>query len=170
VSFSNDDTIDDQVKEILEGRLNEAISKELNLKYADVLKERIVKRTRLGVGIDERGNSTRLKALTKNYKKTRKGSIGLSSSTTAAKSNLTATGQLLKSLTAVKIKLEDGVKFVITVGDNRGRNLQGGPSKVGNKKIVEYQEKQGRKFLGFTKPQLNQISREIRQIIIKFLQ
>lgn len=170
MSFSNQDEIDKQVKAVLKSKLEKAISSQIDLQYANTLKDRIVKRTRLGTGVDERGNSTRLKPLTSGYKKTRKNSINLSSGTTPAKSNLTATGQLLSSLTTVKVRIKDGIKFIITVGDRRGRDLNGKSSKIGNKQLVDYQERQGRKFLGFTRPQLNEISREIRQIIIKFLQ
>jgi len=171
VSFSNEDTIDEQVKEVLKGKLEKAISTQISLEYTNVLKERIKKRTRLGIGVDPKtGNSERLKPIQDRYKKVRKKSPRLSSQTTASRSNLTATGQMINSLTSVKIKLQDGIKFVFTVGDKRGIGLDGKPSKIGNKKLVDYQEKQGRKWLGFTKPQINQISREIRQIIIKFLQ
>ena len=209
--------------------------------YVDELKDRIVNRTRLGIGINPvTGKSERLERLSENYKEVRRGdarwvtlpngkvvkikskdapkkkpkkpeglsepdvpktkrrkkSIGsriikifskkkpktkkkkskvrrltnLASTTTPSKSNVTATGQMLKALTTVKIKTENGVKFSIRLGDNRGRNLDGKTSAIGNREVNEYLEKQGRKWLGFTKPQLNQISREIRQIIIKFLQ
>ena len=93
----------------------------------------------------------------------------LAGTTTPAKSNLTATGQLLKSLTVVKARISGGVQYFIRIGDRRGRGLFDSPKTIGNKKLVEYLAEQGRTFFGFTKSQKNQITKEIRQIIINFL-
>lgn len=120
-------------------------------------------------GSDEPGLSSKAKQNRKNSFKAFFGTPKLSSTTTPGRSNLTATGQLLNSLTTVKVKLENGVKFIITVGDKRGLDMYGNRSKIGNKKLVAYQERQGRKFLGFTKPQINQITRDIRQKLINLL-
>lgn len=60
----------------------------------------IVKRTRLGYGVEENfGEKKKLAALSINYVKTRK-RLGVDGSTTAKKSNLTRTGQMLKSVKA----------------------------------------------------------------------
>mgnify|MGYP006879697714 CR=1 FL=1 len=136
------------------------------------LKDRIVKRTKLGQGVDiQSRNTTRLDQLSTGYKKTRKTKqTSLDRTTRPAKANNTATGQLLRSLTTVKVKLNTGVKWVIKLGDRRGRNLDGKSSRIGNKKLNEFLEKQGRSWFGFTKPQINKITQEIRQIIIKFLE
>lgn len=114
--------------------------------------------------------------LTREQKKIRKesfkaffGNVNLASTTTPAKSNLTATGQLLKSLTVVKVKIEGGVQYIIRVADRRGRDMFGNSSKIGNKQLVEYLEAQGRSFLGFTTPQRNQIKREIKDFIVKYI-
>jgi len=196
MSYSNDDTIDKQIRKSVEDKVKKAVNEGINLKYVEELKDRIVSRTQLGIGVDpETGVSIRLLKLSDSYKEQRQGKaryytgangkivrVGknktnsdyvkkprLSKTTTPAKSNLTATGQLLKSLTVVKAKIQGGVAYFIRVGDKRGRGLFDSPSTIGNKKLVEYLAEQGRTFLGFTKSQKNQITKEIRQIIIKFL-
>ena len=170
MSFSNKNTIDEQVEKALRSKVDKAIVQGFGERYADTLKERIVKRTRLGVGIGTNRNSEKLKPLQDDYKKVRRDNkIRLASTTKPARSNVTATGQLLNSLTTVKIKIENGVKYLITVSDRRGRDLSGNPSKIGNKRLVTYLERQGRKFLGFTKPQINEITRDIRRRLINLL-
>lgn len=101
---------------------------------------------------------------TDNFKKPK-----LASTTTPGKSNLTATGQLLKSLTVVKLRLKNSVGFSIRIGDRRGRDMFGESSKIGNKELAKIQEDNGRKFLGFTNSQRNKIIREIRDRIIAAL-
>ena len=196
MSYSNDDTIDKQIKKAVESKVRDAVNEGINLAYVDTLKDRIVKRTRLGVGVDPAtGNSYKIPPLSENYKEVRQGKARfytdkagnvhkvlknssnsdyvkkprLAGTTTPAKSNLTATGQLLKSLTTVKLKFQGGVAYMIRVGDRRGRGLFDAPSTIGNKQLVKYLAAQGRSFFGFTKSQKNQITKEIRHMIIKFL-
>jgi len=196
MGYKNESTIDKQIRLAVESKVKKAVNKGINIQYVDELKDRIVKRTQLGIGIDpDTGSSMRFEPLSDNYKETRQGKSRwytnkagkrikveksktnkdyvkkpkLASTTTPAKSNLTATGQLLKSLTTVKMKFKGGVAYMIRVGDKRGRGLFNAPSTIGNKQLVKYLEDMGRYFLGFTKSQKNQITREIRQIIIKFL-
>lgn len=170
--------------------------------YMDELKDRIVKRTQLGIGIDPETNaSKKLAPLSDAYKARRKGSSinvknkfdrkrarkakkenkikpKLVSTTTPSKSNLTATGQLLKALTVVKLKVKNAWGYRITISDRRGKDLFGRSSKIGNKELVGYlasgktgkpKTPKPRVFLGWTKSQRNKISKEIRDIIIKFI-
>tara|TARA_R110000868_G_C10972634_1_gene770625 strand:+ start:12546 stop:13139 length:594 start_codon:yes stop_codon:yes gene_type:complete len=196
MSYRNEKEIDIQIRKSVNEKVKKAINKSINIDYVDTLKDRIVKRTQLGIGVDpSTGNSYKLPPLSQNYKETRQGKARfytdkagnvvkvtknknnkdyvkkprLASTTTPAKSNLTATGQLLKSLTTVKSRFQGGVAYIIRVGDKRGRGLFNTPPTIGNKQLVKYLASQGRNFLGFTKSQKNQITREIRQIIIKFL-
>ena len=196
MSYKNAKTIDKQIDKSVSNAVGQALKRGVTTQYIEELKDRIVDRTRLGIGVDPKtGNSMKLPKLSESYKEVRQGKaryytsksgkkirVGkdktnsdyvkkpkLAGTTTPAKSNLTATGQLLKSLTVVKIKLKSGVAYLIRVGDNRGRGLFDAPSTIGNKKLVEYLADQGRTFLGFTKSQKNVIRKEIRQIILKFL-
>ena len=189
----------EQVIKVVSDKVNMSLRKGLTQDYVEELKDRIVKRTRVGIGVDlTTGKGERLKKLSDDYKRQRKRAKGikvrnkidkqrrartrerskeigvqiqpnLSSKTTPSKSNLTATGQLLDSLTVIKLKLRNAFGFRITVGDRRGRDLFGRPSKIGNKKLVQYLAEQGRTFLGFTKSQRNIITKEIRNILIKGL-
>ena len=202
--------ISKEVKDAVLKKVGSALTKGVNQQYVEELRDRVVKRTRLGIGVSEDGTSEKLKPLADITKKVRKGearifstSTGgklvwtdgsdekgisrkskktrkesfqaffgkprLSSTTRPNKSNLTATGQLLKSLTVVKIKTKNLLQFKIVVGDNRGRDMFGESSKIGNKELVTIQEKLGRRFLGFTKPQRNEVRRDIRAILKKFL-
>jgi hypothetical protein len=195
MAIRNVATINLQILEATKKKVGKALQA-IPTDYELELAEKIRKRTRLGYGVDpDTGNTMRLPKLSDSYKEQRQGKARyytdkqgrkirvpknknntdyvkkprLSRSTKPATSNLTATGQLLKSLTAVKIKFSRGVRFLITVGDNRGRGLYDVPSKIGNKQLVEYLAAQGRTFLGFTRSQRNEISREIRQFIKRFL-
>ena len=165
--MADNDKIDKEIKLVVEKKTKEAFKKVFTQSYVEELRDRIVKRTQLGVGINP---DKKLKKLSNPYKKQRKKKKAkLANTTTPARSNLTRTGQLLKSLTVIKLKIKDGIGFKITVGDRRGIDFDGKSSKIGNKKLVEYLKDQGREFLGFTKPQRNEILKEIRQALKKFL-
>ena len=194
MSFENDSTIDKQVKAALDKRVGNAIKQGVTTDYIELLKQRIVKRTQLGVGVNpQTGDAMKLPPLSESYKEQRQGKARyytdkngkkirvsknknnsdyvkkprLAGTTKPAKSNLTATGQLLNSLTVVKLKITGGVSYLIRVGDRRGRGLFDQPTSIGNKQLVDYLSRQGRHFLGFTNAQKNRIAREIRQIIRK---
>lgn len=193
--MAGNDDIDKEILKALTKKVGKALDQGIDGSYVDSIKDRIVKRTRLGIGVDENGNSYRFPKLSDNYREMRQGKVRfytdrngrrvkvvktrdntdfvkkprLANTTTPAKSNLTATGQLLKSLSTVKLRMKGASKWLITVGDRRGRGLHGYPATAGNKDIVRYLKDMGRTFLGLTKSQKNQITREIRQILIKFL-
>jgi len=190
MSYENIDDFDKQVMKALRKKVGSALGAIASGSYPDEVKDRIVKRTKLGIGVDPRGNGYKFPALSTNYREVRQGKARwftingqkiklikgdlvkkprLHSTTTPAKSNLTATGQLLKSLTTVKIKTAQGIGWAIRVGDNRGRGLFGGSSKIGNKELVGYLAAKGRRFMALTRSQKNEISRDIRHMIQKFL-
>ena len=195
MSYNNKEDIDKLMTKALEAKILAALDAGVNGSYAEKVKDRVVKRTQLGTGVDPNtGSSEKLKALSANYKEMRQGKArwytsksgakikvmkedapdwvkkpDLASTTTPAKSNLTATGQLLKSLRVVRSKVSEGIQFIISIDDKRGPGLFGYPAKIGNKELVGILAAQGRKFFGFTKSQKNEISNEIRQIIIKLI-
>ena len=197
MGYRNSKTIDDQIRVSVNKAVGDALRKTVTTEYVEKLKDRIVDRTQLGIGVDiKTGNSKPLDKLSDNYIEQRSGKARwyttksgkkvkvtkeedksgefvkkpkLANTTTPSFSNLTATGQLLKSLTVVKNKIKGGVIYYIRIGDRRGRDLFGYQSKIGNKKLANILADQGRTFFGFTKSQKNQISREIRQMIRKFL-
>lgn len=194
MSFKNDGSIDKQVREALDKRVGGALKRGITSDYIELLKQRLIKRTQLGIGVDPNtGDAMKLPPLSDSYKEQRQGKVRyytdkagkkirvtksknttdyvkkprLSGNTKPAKSNLTATGQLLNSLTVVKLKIKGGVSFMIRVADRRGRGLFDQPSTIGNKTLVSYLAGQGRHFLGFTNAQKNRVAREVRQIIRK---
>lgn len=197
MTFRNSKTIDKQITDAMNKGVKQAINSEINIDFIEKQKDLIVKRTRLGNGIDpQTGNTTKLPPLSENYKEQRQGKARwfttkegkrvkvtkamdksgkfvkkprLAATTQPAKSNVTATGQLLKSLSVARVKTSSALILKILVGDRRGRGLFGYPSNIGNKELIRLLAAQGRVFLGFTKSQTNQIRREIRQKIIKFL-
>lgn len=162
--MAKNDDIDKQMLAAVTQKVANSLEQGFSDKYANDLKDRIKKRTRLGTGVNGKPFNA-LKSAP--YKQQRRRSR-LSAKTTPAKSNVTATGQLVDSLTVVKAKLTGAVSYVFKIGDNRGRDLGGKSSKIGNKQLNKYVEGQGRKWLGLTKAQLNEIQREIRQFIRKF--
>jgi hypothetical protein len=189
MSFRNIDSFDKQAQKALEGKMIKALDDASGGSYADELKNRIVKRTQLGVGVNDDGEAFPLPGLSQSYKDQRSGKVRfykdkkgklrkilnpdkkpkLATTTKATKANNTATGQLLKAITVVKTKISGGVKFIFAIGDDRGLDMYGKPSEIGNKKLNKYLKDMGRGFFGFTKAQRNQIRREIRQILIRLL-
>ena len=190
MTILNEKDIDKQILAAVKKKVGQALGDITSGKYPDGVKDRIVKRTRLGIGVDKDGNAYKFPALSDNYKEVRQGKARfftingkkikiikgdlvkkprLHATTRPAKANNTATGQLLKSLTTVKLKIAGSIGWSIRVGDNRGRGLFGASSKIGNKELVGYLAAAGRRFMGITKAQRNEISRDIRHMIIKFL-
>lgn len=196
MSYRNAKDIDNQIELSVNDKMGAALKKNINAKFIEEQKNLIIARTQLGIGVDPMGEAYKLPPLSENYKEQRQGKARwyttkdgrrvkvtkdmdysgtfvkkprLASTTTPSKSNLTATGQLLKSLTTVKMKMSGGIKWIIKLGDNRGRDLFGYSSKIGNKELNSILESKGRRFLGFTRAQRNEIVRKIRQIIRRSL-
>ncbi len=115
----------------------------------------IVKRTRLGYGVDKQfGVKSRLKPLSRNYVKYRERYPGLSPTTTPKRSNLSLTGQMLNSMDI--IRASDGK---ITFGPTGSRT----GSFLTNLKVAEYQENQGRVFNRISALEFNQVLRFYRK-------
>lgn len=114
----------------------------------------IVKRTRLGFGVTESlGTRSPLKRLSTRYVKQRKMFSALDTTTRPQKSNLTLTGQLLRSMQITARK-----SGAIYIGPSGQRD--DGKS---NRKIAEYQMAQGRTFNRLSLNEYNQIVRYYRK-------
>lgn len=96
-----------------------------------------------------------------NFKNARHESGGLSPDTTPSRSNLTRTGQLLKS-EDVKVVGSRSVTFGPT-----GNRTEGGAS---NEDIAGYQKKQGRTYNNLSQSEINQIKAVIQKDCKKFLE
>jgi hypothetical protein len=154
-----------QVKEFtdrIENLLNVAAKKSQIGPLAQEAVRIIVKRTRLGYGLDTNmGSKIRLKAggsggsFKESYLKVRqraKRNGILDGTASIKKVNLTFTGQLLRS---VEAKVEDGKIYIAPFGDrNDGKK---------NQDIARYNEDAGRKFIGVTQLEFNQLLRFYRK-------
>jgi len=128
--------------------VQETVNRVTMQKVGDFTAELIVKRTRLGYGVDDNfGEKKKLAALSINYVKTRK-RLGVDSTSSAKKSNLTRTGQMLKS---VKAKYKSAGSIIITPTGNRSDgesnldiakyNAERSPSRVFNRvSKLEFQQ------------------------------
>jgi len=120
----------------------------------------IRKRTRLGYGVRGEGaERERLKALSPKYVDFRKKNPRLSEFTTAKRSNLTFTGQLLDSL-----KGRTTTRGIVVYLDPRRVG-----SKLTNAQIKDYQEKQGRSFFYLSRTEIINVERVYRLKIIEEL-
>jgi hypothetical protein len=137
-------------------RALDKLSKPSNLrKHGQSLGSQIQKRTRLGKGVaSENGTLSRLKKLKPDYIKQRKKGK-LSSKTTPARSNLTRTGQLLKS---IKGGAKTFGKIIVEFFGDRNDGKT-------NDDIAGWQEKQGRPFFYMSKPERNKLTGELRKDI-----
>lgn len=158
-------------------RLEDAIDKSIDAKQlrpiAKFTIDLIVKRTRLGYGVDRQfGTKKKLKPLSDQYIEYRRSlsgkskpksktpkifgarSVKLSEFTNATRSNLTLTGQMLDSMTILS---ERGKS--ISIGPQGKRN-EGGPT---NDQIADYQASQGRVFNRVSLLEFKQIVREYRR-------
>jgi len=109
----------------------------------------IVARTRRGYGVVKTGaNANRLKSLSTSYVEFRKRSK-LDSTTSPGKSNLTFSGQLLRSLI---VETKQGGSFTIRANDRKRKN---GPT---NNELAQIVADNGRPFLGLTGSEIKQLS------------
>ena len=148
-----------QFRTTLDKVFTEVTSQKNMREFGEYAVDRIVKRTRLGKGVDERGGDPKpLKALSESYKKKRRTSEELSSTTRPGKSNLTFTGQLLDSIKVITIKA--GSVLISATG----RRKDG----LTNKELTGYVS-EDRPFLNLSKPELNGLSKLIRERIESIL-
>lgn len=125
------------------------VDRETMGKVADRAKELVTDRTRKGFGVEAEGApKTRLKGLSESYKKQRRRlrkQGKLDNSTTPGKSNLTQSGQMLKSL---KTRASNGQAEVF-LGNEEAKTK------------AKHQADSGRKFMNLSKTE----QREIKKII-----
>jgi len=171
-------TIQAQIRDIINGKIKKAVTFGLRKQFlndqAETLKDLIVKRTRLRRGVDQAGNTTTLAGLKRSTINQRTRYRGnLSTFTTPARSNITATGQLLDSFKATSNNNE----LIVTAKENRRTNLQGKPSTVKHADIIKGLESGNigrnkttpRPFFRASNAERNEIARNIRQEILKGL-
>jgi len=121
---------------------------------ADELIKIIVKRTRLGYGVDQNlGQRSKLKALSPRYVTARKKYLDVDSTSRPGKSNLTLTGQMLRSMKIIKQDARS-----VTIGPT-GLRREGDS----NLDIAQYQEDMGRVFNRISVNEFNQIRRIYRK-------
>jgi len=138
------------------GRRLKAVSLQVTEETADVAYRLVEIRTREGGG-----TNGPLKKLSGKYIAfRRRWASFLDDETSPAKSNLTATGQLLKAL-YLRVS---GTRFFIKINNKkRYQALGGGGEGMTNNQIRDYQEKQGREFLKLSPledKQIRQFARE----------
>jgi hypothetical protein len=135
--------------------------KQIRLKdYGEDAVNRIQKRTRLGYGVEngKRGAPRyKLPKLSEPYKKQRK-KKKLDSSTSASKSNLTLTGQLLRSL----ISKVTGRKIILTITENRTDGIK-------NSDLVKWQSEKGRDFFELTDKEVKGLRNQLKKDLIKLI-
>lgn len=142
----------------LEKSVKEAIDKSALVDVGRFARDIVVKRTRLGYGVDrDFAQKKRLARLSPNYVKRRKMFDGLSQNTTPTRSNLTLTGQMLDSI-------ESNVKRGIIEIKPTGRRTDG----KRNEDIAIYNEQGGRNrpkriFMRISQLEFKQIVRFYRK-------
>lgn len=139
--------------------------------------DRIVKRTRLGKGVEQDGaDPQQLKSLSQSYRDFRKGKLAfftkggvvvpykpkqgpkLDESTSASKSNLTLTGQMLKSIKVIVART--GSVLVGPTGSRR--SAFGGKSLTSNKEVAGFVSIE-RPFLNLSKPEKAGLARYFKE-------
>ena len=148
---------------------------------AQQLRAKVITRTRLGRGVNpSTKKQQRLKKLSQSYKDFRAGKIAfftknrkvipyvpdspppLDPTTSVAKSNLTATGQMLRA-----VRASARARFIrLTLKDSRGKDLSGKQSKIGNQELKDIVEAAGRTWFDITKDEANFIARLVRQNVL----
>lgn len=168
-------SIEKQIEQIITKRVNNFVEKGLDDKLLNKVGsntvKQIVKRTRLGKGVKKPGGGAAFKLLplrnsTIDYRDNY--SVNLSQFTRPNRSNLTATGQLLDSITHKIISKKNNLKIIqIYFKENRTFELNNNKPRISHKKINENVEKQGRPFFYLAGFELNQIKSTIINAINK---
>lgn len=148
----------DKIKKRIEATFEESLKAPTQLAIAQFALDLIVKRTRLGYGVDENFGSKSKFPAHKNeakpgysYIRFRKSFVDLSDTTSPTKSNLTLTGQLLLSVQVTKAR--DGQIVIQPTGKRK-------EGKLTNLALAAILEDKGRVF--------NRISQLEYQQIIRF--
>lgn len=135
-----------ELKNKLESAAKSVESKSFLTKLYNQIIEEIYKRTKLGYGVNARGDSqTKLKPLSESYKKQRKG-MKLASDTSPSKSNLTKTGDMLNDLKCMDTPTGVSIHFKSTFSQQK----------------VEWNRLKGRTFFNVSKTQITNITAQIK--------
>lgn len=143
----------------LQGKITKATTATEMRAVGDQAAEIIRRRARLGYGsAGSGGDRFNLPPLSDRYVRFRQtsGAKYLSKATTAKKSNLTFTGQMLDSLAVVKV--EQGSVVVAPTGTRTDRFSRGKT----NAQIAAYVSAKGRPFISLTPPEVSQLVRFYR--------
>lgn len=144
-----------QFKAKVEKAVKESISPNVMRILGDFALNLIVKRSRLGYGVEENfGPRFKFDKLSPNYIKSRKKFRGLSSTTSPSKSNITRTGQLLLSMRVTEAK--EGKFRIEPTGDRENEPLT-------NKRLAEILAKKNRTFNRLSQPEYQQLLRFYRR-------
>lgn len=160
----------------LKKRYRIAITTYLNLseikRVADFSGDLIRRRTRLGYGVKKEGGTKgKLKELSDSYKaRRRKKASELHSETTPARSNLTYTGQMLDSIYAQRVSLNE---FVLSLRPYRKpvptKKKNAKKRQLTNEQVAEFNEQKGRTFFNLSRSELRQVEIELRESVRKAL-
>ena len=132
--------------------LKQLATKEFMKYVGDQIASDIKKRTKLGYGVaTEGGPQEKLKPLSDNYKKYRKGKVA--SDTSPSKSNLTFSGDMLNDLV---VTVTD-TKATIDLGSELSRNKE------------KWQREQGRVFFNISKTQISMLTSLIKKKLKEIL-
>jgi hypothetical protein len=138
----------------IEKALNDVVGKKAMIAMGQFARELIVKRTRLGYGVEDNfAPRKKLGALKASYVKQRSMFEGLDSTTRPKKSNLTRTGEMLESLESKYVR-----KGLVLIEPKGARN----------RKVALYNTQEVTYANGYTKPAriFNRVSdNEYRQIL-----
>ena len=139
----------------VEKHLKTSISPQVMRSLADFALNLIVKRSRLGFGVEENFRKRfKFPRLSDGYVKQRKSFKGLSFTTSPSKSNITRTGQLLLSMKVTTVKA--GQFTIEPTGKRKGESLT-------NKELAEILAKKNRTFNRLSELEYNQLLRFYRR-------
>lgn len=169
-------------RKLIREAITKVASRETMTQVGEEMINRIVKRTRLGYGVEKPGDARfPLPALDPKYIKTRQGDeakgtrklsksgkplksqrhISLSSKTSPSKSNLTFTGTMLDSM-----KIKSITKNKVTVGPSDEKHNQ---DKISNSDLAEHHAENGRPFNTLSNNEISGITSFIEDIIRRVL-
>lgn len=154
----------EKVQNALKKNLEVATSTQNMSAIADIMIKNIVTRARLGKGV-ENGKQVNFDPLSNEYIGQRKrysDNLDASTSPNQKKSNATATGQMLKSISK---KIGVGSLLIYFKG-NRKADLDGKVRRLSNSDVAGFFQKR-RPFFELTSADVNEVKRYIRSIILK---
>lgn len=153
----------DTLMEIFRDAIEKEITAPVAKKLGEGLASQIKKRTRLGYGVNKFGARIKLDALSDDYVDKRvEYKENLSDATTAKRSNLTATGQLLDAIKGGG----ERAKPIVSISGKRSRELTGSKSRKSNAQVSNFVAMNGRPFFGLTTSERKAFVREVKTILL----